>query len=473
MRAFHPRSFRTLILVGFGMALLPLLATLISSVFSVNHLVERSTQAIYRSVAATESGRIIHQEIVQIERISRQYQVLKDAALLNDIENNHLTLIQSLERLKPLAEPERLQMLIDLESAAETLINQFKASGESVDLHLFADLNSRARSIYFDSYDLIVRQVEQLQGHADKLQQIFMWTALSLFFVTAALVLFFTRLLVKPIRQIHMGIARIGSGDYDSRISVSGPQDLVLLGDRLDWLRQRLDGVEREKARFLAHVSHELKTPLASIREGSELLMAEVPGPLTEQQLDIAHILQKNSLRLQKLIVNLLSYSRRQVRDSEPDKIDILELIEDILEDQRPAIVSKQLKLQTNLSSFSIKSNYERLHAIVDNLLSNAIKYTPAGGQVELTVIRSQGRLLIEVADSGPGIDPTEKEKIFDPFFQGQAPCLAHVQGTGIGLSIVRDYIVELKGEIQLDRSMTGGALFKVTLPLHPEKDLA
>lgn len=470
MNMFRPKSFQVLLLIGFCAVLMPLLVTMIAAEVSVSRLVEKGTEAVYRSVAATEGGRILLERIVDLERKARQYQVLKDSQLLVEVVEKHQEFLQALQHLRDLAAPAQQQALQTLQVDTDALVERLQSQDEVVDLDAFAKLNEHAKAIYFKSYELIVQQVGALQQHADRMQMVFLWTSMGLVLLTLILVSFFTRLLARPIKQINLGITRMGAGDYEHTIRVGGPQDLQFLGERLEWLRQRLSEVEREKARFLAHVSHELKTPLASIREGSELMVEELAGPLTGQQREIVHILQKNSLQLQKLIENLLGFSRTQARIEGETSVDVLTLVEDVLEDQRAAVLKKELKLRTSLSPLALKGDRDRLRAVVDNLLSNAVKYTPAGGLVELSIGREQDMALIEVGDSGPGIDPDEKDKIFQPFYQGRAPCLGHVQGTGIGLSIVREYVAALMGEVEVTQSTSGGALFRVRLPLAMEK---
>src|SRR5258708_29729668 len=124
----------------------------------------------------------------------------------------------------------------------------------------------------------------------------------------------------RPIRQLAHGIRRVGAGEFDSDIRVGGPADLKYLGGRLEWLRERLIELEQQKRLFLRHVSHELKTPLTALREGSELLADETAGPLSAGQREVVGILRQNSVRLQQLIEDLLDYHRA------PDSVGRLEL---------------------------------------------------------------------------------------------------------------------------------------------------
>ena len=129
----------------------------------------------------------------------------------------------------------------------------------------------------------------------------------------------FAVLIARPIRQLDQAIRRMGTADFTHAIEVNGPQDLRYLGQRLEWLRSRLSELEQQQTRFLRHVSHELKTPLTAVREGAELLRDNVGGKLSPEQQDIVRIVRENTLSLQKLIEDLLTY--HQTRAMEPQTL--------------------------------------------------------------------------------------------------------------------------------------------------------
>ncbi len=116
----------------------------------------------------------------------------------------------------------------------------------------------------------------------------------------------------RPLRTLDRAISELGSGTLSSPIVVSGPQDLERVGRQLEWLRGRLLDLAQERSRFLRHMSHELKTPLANIREGTELLMDGAVGELDGNQREVTGILRENGIKLQRLIENLLSFSAWQ-----------------------------------------------------------------------------------------------------------------------------------------------------------------
>jgi two-component system sensor histidine kinase GlrK len=329
-------------------------------------------------------------------------------------------------------------------------------------------LNKLARGLYDESQQAIVREVDALRVSTGVARRRLLGVAVALLPVTLLVAAYFATLIARPIRQINRGINRLGEGDFTSPILVTGPDDLRFLGQRLDWLRQRLDAVEREKSKFVSHVSHELKTPLASLREGTELLVEEQVGPLNAQQREIVWILRRNGLQLQKLIDNLLGFSRMQAKISpfHGQLLALRPLIEEVVADQRPAILKKHLHLELTLETVRLQGDRERLRNVVDNLLSNAVKYTPAGGDILLSLADAEQEVLLRVEDSGPGISPEERGRIFKPFYQGSAPVIGPVQGTGIGLSIVQEYVRDHGGRIEVCDSALGGACFRVMLPL-------
>ncbi len=168
---------------------------------------------------------------------------------------------------------------------------------------------------------------------------------------------------------------------------VSGPQDLEYLGERLEWLRQKLLDLEEQKNRFLRQMSHELKTPLTAVREGSQLLAEEVVGKLTPQQREIAEILRHNSIELQKQIEALLNYGASQFHKVALDlkPVSLERVVSRVAGDQRLALRSRDLKLDVSGPQVLVTADAEMLRVTLDNLVSNAIKFSPPGGTIAHT----------------------------------------------------------------------------------------
>ena len=280
------------------------------------------------------------------------------------------------------------------------------------------------------------------------------------------LALLFGRWLVRPVARLERAIEGLGESRFDRSIDILGPADLRRIGRRLDWLRQRLADLEADRLRVLRHVSHELKTPLAALREGVALLEDRVAGPLSEAQVEIVKILQQNSLTLQARIEALLGYNaaafdarrlRRQVFSPRA-------LVEQVVREQSLQWRSRDAGVQVAGSAPPIQADPEKLGIVIGNLLSNAIGFTPAGGKIRFLVSREDAVLAIECLDDGPGVAVADAERIFDPFYQGTRRPARAGSGSGIGLSIVRELVVAHGGQVKLMPSERG-ARFRIEVP--------
>ncbi len=215
-------------------------------------------------------------------------------------------------------------------------------------------------------------------------QKYLFWQSAVLILLTALLVAVFTCLLMRPIRQIDIAISQLGKGTFSKAIAVRGPTDLVNLGRQLEWLRVRLLELAQERNRFLRHMSHELKTPLASIREGTELLMDGAVGELDSAQREVTTILRDNGIKLQQLIENLLSFSAWQARHSglEISEFRLRPLIKSALETHQLTLLAQRVHLDLKVQDIELHADRAKLKLILDNLLSNALKYSPRGGTI-------------------------------------------------------------------------------------------
>jgi two-component system sensor histidine kinase GlrK len=293
------------------------------------------------------------------------------------------------------------------------------------------------------------------------------WGSVLLLPLTAAAILLFSLRVGRPLRQIDRAISELGSGALHRPIGIRGPADLEKLGRQLEWLRLRLLELAQERSRFLRHMSHELKTPLANIREGTELLMDGAVGELQTGQREVTGILRENGLRLQRMIENLLSFSAWQTSSVglEVTEFRLRPLVKQIIENQQLALLSQRVRLDVNVDDVSIAADRGKVRLIMENLLSNAIKYTPRSGTIHIRARATDNDLVLEVADSGPGIPPEERSQVFEAFYTGKAPA-GHIKGTGIGLSVVMEFVTAHGGQIEIIEGEWAGAHFRIRMPL-------
>lgn len=477
---FYPRSFSKLLFVGFALIALPLMIALVNNAISIDRLGNLSQQAVYQAVQATQISRKLAEVLLAMERAANQMLILSDRSLLDTYRvhrNQFLTTAMEFRSL-PFDTEQRNSLLeiVGEEAALYTLLVDPDTPIPSLEkaVQSFAALGARAQEINRRSNALIDREAENMRATARQAQHITLWQLLALFPVVVFLLIGFTILIARPIRQIDEAIRRLGQADFSAAVKVGGPEDLQQLGERLDWMRQRLADLEQQKNRFLRHMSHELKTPLTALREGAELLSDEVVGKLTAEQREIAEILRHNSIELQKLIEDLLSYGASLSRNPDLDlaRVELKRVVSRVLDDQKLAVRAKELKLNIDVQDVTLCADFEKLRVMLDNLVSNAIKFSPDGGTIGIEARQLDDEIQIEVSDEGPGILPEEKQLVFEPFYRGQHAADALVKGTGIGLSVVRDYAQMHGGEAEIVDA-EGGARVRIHVPLNAVLDAA
>jgi two-component system sensor histidine kinase GlrK len=283
--------------------------------------------------------------------------------------------------------------------------------------------------------------------------------------VALTIALGLTRYIALPIAELDASIRQLGGADFSRAIVVRGPEDLQTLGERLDWLRRRLAEHEAEKNRFMRHLSHELKTPLTALREGTELLKDEVGGSLAPPQRQVVSIMRDNSIKLQRLIEDLLDYQRavHAAGSLLLRSISLDALATEAARAHTLAMQAKAQQLVLDLEKVQIEADAEKLRSILDNLLSNAVKFAPEGGQVSLRVRASGSEATVDVIDSGPGVPIDEHDSIFNSFFRGRVKASTRIEGTGLGLAIAREYTEAHGGRISVVTAP--GGHFRVVLP--------
>ena len=471
----YPRSFLGLLLAGFTLVALPLVGALAYSAWHTERLAEQSRSAVYSASQAARASRSLVNRIGSIERLVQQMTLVDDPDLGADFLRVHRSFRQVADELFLL--PLDQQQLVALKKTVEqeqslhdlvaTLGLQPRRKLDPRRMaRLTTELAENAYEVLAISYLVADREVVRLSQNAETVQRQLILLVIFSTAVVLTMSLALTRYISRPIAELDASIRQLGSADFTRTITVRGPEDLQSLGERLDWLRRRLAELEAEKNRFLRHLSHELKTPLTALREGAELLNDQVGGPLAPPQRQVVLIMRDNSVKLQRLIEDLLDYQRalHAAASLEPRNVVLDLLIREAVQPHELVMQSKGQKLGLELEKLSIEADAEKLRSIVDNLLGNAVKFTPPGGSISVGARGNGADVIIDVIDSGPGVPPEEREAIFDSFFRGRAKASGRIEGTGLGLAIAREFAEAHGGRINVV-PRSGGGHFRVTLP--------
>jgi two-component system sensor histidine kinase GlrK len=332
----------------------------------------------------------------------------------------------------------------------------------------FTELGELVERVAEQSNAQVDAEVTALEERTLEARKRLLWEAALLLPLAVIAVFVLTLGVGRPLRQLDRAISELGEGRFTHPIAVAGPHDLERLGGQLEWLRQRLLELAHERNRFLRHMSHELKTPLANIREGTELLMDGAVGELDSNQREVAAILRENGIKLQRMIENLLSFSAWQTSSVglEATEFRLRPLVKQVLENQQLTLLSQRVRLDVRVEDVTLVADRGKIRLILENLVSNAVKYSPKGGTIHLQARAAGPQLVLDVADSGPGIPLEDREHVFEAFYTGRAARSTAVKGTGIGLSVVLEFVAAHGGTIQIVDGQYPGAHFRITMPI-------
>jgi two-component system, NtrC family, sensor histidine kinase GlrK len=473
MRWLLPKSLNGFLLVGLIVLAGPLLVAMLNATVQMRRLADTSQRLVADGVQTTRLSQDLYAQIALLERSARLYQVLGDDSVLTAFRDHDSRLSAIVVALiGQLHDPEakaQLSRLIDKQAQIRALVlNTRSPAKESPELaSAFVVLGELAYSAAGLSNQQIDTDVAGLQNETDiARRELFLQCSLLLPLVLIVVLLFALRL-SRPLRQIDRAIGELGRGNFSHEIAISGPVDLERLGHQLEWLRNRLLELAQERNRFLRHMSHELKTPLANIREGTELLTDGAVGALTTAQREVTDILRDNGIKLQRLIENLLGFSAWQSNSTglEVTEFRLRPVVRQVLENQQLTLVSQRVRLDVSIEDLTLAADRGKVRLILENLLSNAIKYSPRGGVINMRALADGEALILEVADSGPGVPPEERARIFEAFYTGRAPA-GRVPGTGIGLSVVNEFVNVHQGTVEIVDGEFVGAHFRIRMPL-------
>ncbi|MBC7444796.1 MAG: two-component sensor histidine kinase [Polaromonas sp.] len=463
-------SFRPLLVIAFLLIAALLGTASLRAVFALEDLTLQSRDNAARALALSGAAQSLRERSMSMERSARQSVVLDDRVLrqrFREEAQGTTEILARLAREKIPAAQERawrahLDTLLDLLTGPldTALAREHQLAQE------FQELERINTAIALQVQQAIQQRNQSLQDRLEtsrqRLAQQVTWAIVLAVLMALAFGVWFTR----PLKRLENAIVGLGENRLDQVIEINGPADLALVGERLNWLRLRLVELDADKSRFLRHISHELKTPLASLREGVSLLEDGVAGPLSQDQREIALILKHNTGLLQSQIEDLLRFNTAafEARQLRRQSVDLLQLVENQVEAQRLQWRARELTVRLTGAALRMELDPEKIGTALANLLSNAIRYSPLKGTIELALSEQSGRVHIDIRDQGVGVAPADRARIFEPFYRGERQPEGSVRGSGIGLSIVQEYIAAHGGRIEL-LPQASGSHFRIEFP--------
>ena len=287
----------------------------------------------------------------------------------------------------------------------------------------------------------------------------------------AALVIamFFSRIITRPIVSLTRSIQRMGRGDFSVRVPVRGSGELRRLSETFNTMSEKLEMLDKSRNQFVSNASHELKTPLATMKILLESIIYQPEmdtGMRTEFLTDINKEIDRLNLIISDLLT-LVSMDSKTMRLNRTT-FSLAQVVSDTA--HRLNLVAQkrrqEIKLQLN-DKCEMYADCPKLTQVVYNLMENAIKYTQEGGVVRVRLIRSGRDAILTVSDNGPGIPKEDQSHIFDRFYRVDKARGRETGGTGLGLSIVHQMVLMHGGTVSVDSEEGNGTTFTVELPIH------
>lgn len=268
--------------------------------------------------------------------------------------------------------------------------------------------------------------------------------------------------IIKPIRQITNATKQVAKGDFNVKLELKRNDEIGELAENFNKMVKELNNNEYLSKEFISNVSHEFKTPIASIQGFAKLLKDD--KTTEEEKTEYLDIIIEETDRLANLSNNIQKLSRLENKDivKLEDKIILDEQIRKCILMFNQKLDEKNINITMDEKNLKVISNEELLQQVWINLINNAIKYTPENGQIEVKLEEEEKYVIVEIKDSGIGIDEKKQKRIFEKFYQVDS---SHAtEGNGLGLAIVKK-IVELHGgTISVESKVGEGSSFKVKL---------
>jgi signal transduction histidine kinase len=272
--------------------------------------------------------------------------------------------------------------------------------------------------------------------------------------------------MTRPLREMTAAARAMARGDYTRRVRATSRDEVGQLAEAFNQMAADLAAADQQRRELIANVSHELRTPIFALQAVLENVVdgVEVPDPATLQTA------LAQTERLGRLVTELLDLSRIDAGVAPLDRqpFDVDRLVEDAVReaDVNAAVAGRRVTFATDLDAGIAVADPARLHQVIANLLDNAARHSPVDGIITALARQDVDRLLIEIADEGPGIPVADREAVFERFTRGGAERTArtHASGTGLGLAIAQ-WAVELHGGSIAVVDETAGCRIRVTVP--------
>lgn len=316
-----------------------------------------------------------------------------------------------------------------------------------------------------DTYEKI-RHLGESGAKANKIA-----TVLGAGFILSGIMIsiFITRSITRPLSFLRKKTRQVARGDFEGNLDLSSPPEIGGLAQDFNLMCNKLKEMEKMKSDFFSLMAHELRTPLASIKEGTNLLLKGIGEEYNEKRRTVLTVIAEESNRLIDLVNSLLDLSKMEagMMALNLEKSDIRSLINKAVSGMEPLAMAKNVGIKVEIPQDLpyVKMDGERILQALRNLIGNAVKFTPLGGHVTISAQPLEKGVSVSVADTGPGVPKEDLNAIFDKFRQATLTSYSKIKGTGLGLAIVKHIISAHGGKVWVESEPGHGCTFIFLLP--------
>lgn len=495
-----PRRFsiRTKLLLGYAVMALSVLLVSVYSIVQFNRLNAIMSTSLTSDARLEQSAEQMATNLIEQAGIERKFQVTHDEAFAR-------LLRESIAETTILAgEVQRLAQAGDSAVLAAGVVREYAEYREramvSLDGHAGSTGDGRLQELLAGMTGTLQRiragARQQLNTNMQRSRRIGRrGTQIALLLTAGSLLcwpvfaLLIMRSIYRPLQRLKSATHYISHGDFGKKIDVATGDEIGELAVSFNLMCDRLQRLDELKSDFISNITHDLKTPLATITEATQLLLEGAAGGITEAQHNLLDIVKTDSARLLRLIETiidlakmesgLLTYSTEHVHVACP----VAQALRSVQLLARQKSIRMQYGVETDLPEVLIDT--DKITQALINVLGNAIKFTPAGGRILVDVTRAvpddgvlpgeeispAAAVQISISDTGPGIAREDLPLIFDKFYQGHTP--QDVRGDGLGLAIVRHIVQAHRGHVWVESEPGRGSTFLIQLPVRPESTCA
>jgi len=475
----------TRIIIGYLAIFIPV-AAVSAYAFSQLSLFKEATNDILQiDERLRDLAQKLADSILTQTRYERKYIITKDEELVNQFMRNEEDLNMRFdEAISISGDKRRREILIRIrqsydhyemvfseeveliKKAHPYLQMKYKEEKEKTVDAMLMELKNLKMNVEQDTYE----KIKQLGASIDRANRIVILWATGFILLGVMISILITRSITMPLSFMRKRTRRVARGDFKYSLKLTSPPEIRELAQDFNVMCDKLNAMDKMKTDFFSLMAHELRTPLASIKEGTNLLMNHIGADLKQQQQEVLTIIAEESNRLTDLVNSLLDLSKMEAGmltlNLEKSKAD--KLIHQAVSGIRLLAMTKHVSIHVDVPPGmpDILVDEERILHALRNLVGNAVKFTPDGGRVVISARPEEGSVRVSVEDNGPGIASEDLNLIFNKFKQGTMTDYHKIKGSGLGLAIVKHIVKAHGGKVWVESESGRGSAFIFSLPV-------